>query len=249
MTGDVEDCLDSGAQVRAGGPVGRAGDPPAEAVAGLGSFLDRLRQYADLLADEGVLRGLIGPREVPRLWERHLLNSLAAVQLVPPGSSVIDLGSGAGLPGVVWALARPDLQVELVEPMLRRVTWLDEVVERLGLVGVRVTRARAEDLRGQRSVDVVAARAVAPLDRLAGWALPLLRAGGELLALKGASAAEELERARPTLARLGTRSATVLHPGAPGVSQPTTVVQVVTGSGPAAEDHRGPRAGARRRRR
>ena len=216
--------------------------------------LERLRVFGDLLAGEGVLRGLIGPREVDRLWERHLLNCLAAAELAPRGSTVIDLGSGAGLPGVVWALARPDLAVELVEPLLRRVTWLEQVVEVLGLQDTVVTRARAEDLHGERAVDLVTARAVAPLDRLAGWALPLLRPGGALLALKGSRAAQELEETRVALARLGTEETAVLQSGAGWSPQPTTVVRVVAGPRPHEPSPsrgggraRGPRAGRTRR--
>jgi len=246
---EAEESEDAAANPPVTRQAGAAGSPPVEVVEAWGPVVDKLQLYADLLVDEGIVRGLIGPREVSRLWDRHLLNCLAAVEFVPTGSSVIDLGSGAGLPGVVWAVARPDLDVELVEPLLRRVSWLDEVIERLGLVGVRVTRARAEELRYQRSVDVVVARAVAPLDRLAGWALPLLRPGGQLLALKGATAAEELQQARPSLARLGYRSADVLHSEGHWVSRPTTVVQVVAGSGPAESGSRGPRAVARKRRR
>jgi 16S rRNA (guanine527-N7)-methyltransferase len=217
--------------------------------------VERLRVFGDLLAGEGVVRGLIGPREVGRLWDRHLLNCLAAAELAPPGSRVLDLGSGAGLPGVVWAVARPDLAVELVEPLLRRATWLKEVVEVLGLRDTVVTRARAEDLHGKRAVDLVTARAVAPLDRLAGSALPLLRPGGALLALKGSSAVEELEQSRAALARLGTEEAAVLQSGAGWARQPTTVVRVVAGTGrqesrPGASGVRvrGPRAGRTRRR-
>jgi 16S rRNA (guanine527-N7)-methyltransferase len=187
-------------------------------------------RYADLLATTGVAHGLLGPREPARLWDRHLLNCLAAVELVPEGAEVLDLGSGAGLPGLVWAIARPSLRVELVEPLLRRSEWLSAAVADLGLDSVTVTRARAEELRGSRAVDVVTARAVAPLDRLAGWALPLLAPGGVLLALKGEAAEQELADAIPTLARLGGTGAQVLHPGR-GES-PATVIQVTAGPPP-----------------
>jgi 16S rRNA (guanine527-N7)-methyltransferase len=190
----------------------------------LGDRLPEMVRYAELLATTGVEHGLLGPREPGRLWDRHLLNCLAALELVPEGATVLDLGSGAGLPGLVWAIARPSLDVELVEPLLRRTTWLSGTVAELGLHRVTVTRARAEDLRGRRAVDVVTARAVAPLDRLAGWALPLLAPGGVLLAMKGESAAEELAAALPTLARLGGVGARVLHPGSGAVA--ATVVQV-----------------------
>lgn len=160
--------------------------PEADSVRRL--FADRLawvERYAAALADQGVLRGLLGPREVPRLWERHLLNSAAVAPSLPSTGVVVDLGSGAGLPGVVLACMRPELSFVLVEPMLRRTDWLREVVDVVGLDNVEVRRARAEELVGEVAADVVTARAVAPLDRLAGWALPLCRVGGELLALEG----------------------------------------------------------------
>jgi 16S rRNA (guanine527-N7)-methyltransferase len=162
-----------------------------------------------MLADAGVVRGLIGPREVPRLWERHLLNSVQVAGAFPRDSRLCDLGSGAGLPGIVLALARPDLQVTLLEPLLRRTTFLAEIVPELGLADrVVVRRGRAEECVGA-GFDAVTARAVAPLERLARWALPMCRPGGTLLAMKGANAEEELAAARPTLQRLGAREARV----------------------------------------
>ena len=153
-----------------------------------------LTAYADLLAGAGVERGLIGPREVPRLWDRHLLNCAVVVDpesgLVPEGSAVIDVGSGAGLPGLVWAIARPDLDIVLLEPLLRRATFLEEAVSILGLERVRVVRGRAEE--SKLTAGIVTARAVAPLDRLLGWVARLVAPGGEVLALKGSSAAEEI---------------------------------------------------------
>jgi 16S rRNA (guanine527-N7)-methyltransferase len=156
-------------------------------------FEDRLAsaiRYAELLAGPGVERGLLGPREPSRLWERHLLNSAAIAELLPSGARIVDVGSGAGLPGVPLALARPDLRVTLVEPMLRRVEFLREVVDELGL-SVDVVRGRAEDRPVRERVggaDAVASRALAPLDKLTRWCLPLVRAGGELLAIKGEGA-------------------------------------------------------------
>lgn len=183
------------------GPVSRE-----TAAAGARLFGDRLglaEAYADLLGSQGVVRGLIGPRELPRLWPRHLLNSALLAELVPAGATVCDIGSGAGLPGIPLAIARPDLAVELVEPMLRRTTFLVEAVARLQLGSVRVTRSRAEGLAGHRAVDAVVVRAVAPLSRLAAWCLPLLRPGGSLLALKGSRAQEELAAAEGDLLRHG----------------------------------------------
>lgn len=185
-----------------------------------------LRQYAELLAGDGVVRGLIGPRETGRLWSRHVANCAVLEELVQPEASVADVGSGAGLPGLPLALVRPDLAVTLVEPLLRRATFLAEAVEALGLGGrVEVLRGRAEDVT--LSVDVVTARAVAPLDRLAGWTLPHARVGGVLLALKGEGAAEEVASSLTALEKVGGGNAEVLTCGAGVVDPPTTVVRVV----------------------
>lgn len=167
---------------------------------------DRLRlvqDYADLLASDGVVRGLIGPREVPRLWSRHLFNCALLAEALPQGARVADVGSGAGLPGIVVALARPDLSVTLIEPLLRRTTFLEETVERLALTHVAVRRDRAEALHGHARFDVVTARAVAPLERLVGWCMPLVEPHGALLAMKGSSAPEEVEGAADVLRKLG----------------------------------------------
>ena len=198
--------------------------PPARAV--FGPALDAAVGYAGLLATEGTVRGLIGPREVTRLWERHLLNSAAIASLVPAGARVVDVGSGAGLPGIPLALARPDLTVTLLEPLARRVAFLAECIDRLGLVRVTVVRGRAEEAPVRRELggaDVVTARAVAPLDKLAGWCLPLLRAGGLLLAMKGSTAAEELAAAGPLP---GAADARVTQAGDP----PATVIVVTRGT-------------------
>jgi 16S rRNA (guanine527-N7)-methyltransferase len=209
-------------------------DPPDEPSAALlgpffGDRVDLARAFAAHLAGTGVSRGLLGPREVPRLWSRHMLNCAAVAPLVPAGVHVVDVGSGAGLPGIVLALARPDLHVTLVEPLLRRVGWLEDVVADLELDRVSVVRARAEELSGY-AFDVATARAVASLDRLAGWCLPLLREGGVLLALKGRSAAEELVQAEPALRRLGAVSWGVREVGNGVLDEPTTVVEVHKGS-------------------
>jgi 16S rRNA (guanine527-N7)-methyltransferase len=182
--------------------------------------------YVDLLATEGVTRGLIGPREAPRLWERHLLNCAVLADALPEGADVCDIGSGAGLPGVVLAIRRPDLQLTLVEPLLRRTTFLDEVVERLGLDNVQVRRARAEELHGQAEFSVVTSRAVAPLPRLLDWSLPLVRPGGHLVALEGASAGSEITEAQDDLRRWGARAVEVLFLGAEVIDPPTTVIRV-----------------------
>ena len=185
-----------------------------------------LDRYAELLATDGVVRGLIGPREVARLWSRHLANCAVLEELVPAGSLVADVGSGAGLPGLPLALVRPDLRVVLVEPLLRRATFLGEAVTALGLDDrVEVVRGRAEDQT--LAVDVVTARAVAPLDRLAGWTLPLARVGGILLALKGDGAADEVAASAAALERLGGGQIELLACGIGVVEPPTTVVKVV----------------------
>ena len=205
----------------------RAPAPPPVAEALLGDHMSTLVRYADLLADAGVVRGLIGPREVPRLWERHLLNCAVVAELFAPGSRLVDVGSGAGLPGIVLAICRPDLHVVLAEPLLRRTTFLIEAVDALSLDNVRVERVRAEQMAGD--VDAVTARAVAPLDRLARWTLPLLRPGGQLVALKGASAGTELQAAIPVLEGLGARHWEVLEMEVAQGFVPTRAVVVVAG--------------------
>jgi 16S rRNA (guanine527-N7)-methyltransferase len=182
--------------------------PPPEAEAVFGEAWPRLAGYADMLAGIAVERGLIGPREVPRLWDRHLLNCAQIAPAFGAGARVCDLGSGAGLPGVVLAVVRPDLEVTLLEPQLRRTRFLEEVRAELGLERVRVLRGRAEEHVGA-GFDAVTARAVAPLERLVGWALPLCRPGGVLVAMKGAGAEEELVAAQHALSRAGARSSRV----------------------------------------
>ncbi len=184
-------------------------------------------RYADLLAGDGVLRGLIGPREATRLWDRHLLNCAVLGEVVPRGVAVADVGSGAGLPGLVLAIARPDLRVTLVEPLLRRTRFLEEAVDLLGLQAqVEVLRGRAEELSDGRTFDVVTARAVAPLGRLARWCLPLVAPGGELVAMKGSSAPAEVVEAGPELRKLGCATPVVVELGSGTLEQPTWVVRV-----------------------
>ncbi len=183
--------------------------------------------YARSLATAGVERGLIGPREVPRLWERHLLNCAVVTDAVASGVSVADVGSGAGLPGLVMAIRRPDLRVTLIEPLLRRATYLDEVAAELGLDNVTVLRARAEDAVAAGGFDVVTSRAVAALDKLARWCMPLVAVGGEMLAMKGERAPEEIGAATKTLRRWSSRSVEVVVVGEGVVSPPTTLVRVV----------------------
>ena len=186
-----------------------------------------LSVYANLLATDGVVRGLIGPREVPRLWDRHLLNCAVVERLLPADSSAADVGSGAGLPGIVLAIVRPDIRMTLIEPLLRRTTFLSEVVSKLGLANVDVLRARAEEV--DRSFDVVVSRAVAPLPKLAGWCLPLCRPTGLMVAMKGASAEDELSSAKDVLDRLNAGERTIQRLGVDELDQPTTVVSIVAG--------------------
>lgn len=215
--------------------------PSPDVLAGLGPGADALARYARMLGDEGVLLGLLGPRELPRLWERHLLNSAALVPLLPESGTVVDVGSGAGLPGVVLACLRPDLDIVLLEPMERRVAWLERVVGEVGLAA-RVVRGRAEEQTSLRA-DAVVARAVAPLDRLAGWTLPLLTVGGVALALKGDRATAELAEARDVIAAWGGNAGEVLTTPVPGGGS-TQVVRIVR-----EVDRRPARAGTGRRRR
>ncbi|MET9019347.1 16S rRNA (guanine(527)-N(7))-methyltransferase RsmG [Actinopolymorpha sp. NPDC004070] len=193
-----------------------------------GERLSLARRYAQLLAGPGTERGLLGPREVPRLWDRHLLNCGVLADMVPTNATVCDIGSGAGLPGIVLAIARPDLRITLLEPLLRRAEFLSEVAEELELDGITVVRARAEDHRG--SYDVVTARAVAPLSRLARVALGLCRPGGSVLAMKGERAGTELDEARQELDAAGAVEYSIERLGAELLPVPTTVVRVVAGT-------------------
>ncbi|HKG51092.1 MAG TPA: 16S rRNA (guanine(527)-N(7))-methyltransferase RsmG [Actinomycetales bacterium] len=205
--------------------------PPAAADV-FGSALPTAERFVEHLSSTGISWGLVGPREVPRLWDRHVLNCAVVSDLLSPDARVIDIGSGAGLPGLTIALRRPDLRVLLVEPLLRRATWLEQIVADLELGNVTVRRARAEELHGGERGDYVTARAVASLDRLAGWALPLLRPGGQLLALKGRSAEEEVARTAAAVEAAGGVATEVVSVGQGLVDPPVTVVRVTAGSRP-----------------
>jgi 16S rRNA (guanine527-N7)-methyltransferase len=194
-----------------------------------GSALPVAVAYAQMLAGPGVTRGLIGPAEAARIWERHLLNCAAVAELIPDRCTVADLGSGAGLPGLVLAIMRPRTQVVLIEPMVRRTVFLQECVEQLNLLNVRLVRGRAEDLTGQLDADVVTARAVARLDRLAELAAGLACPGGIVLAIKGIAAAQELAQAASALGRLGATEAELVHAGVGVLAEPTTVIRFRTG--------------------
>lgn len=190
---------------------------------------DRLalaKRYAELLATAGVERGLIGPREAPRLWDRHLLNCALLAEAVPPDASVADLGSGAGLPGLVLAIARSDLALTLVEPLERRTRFLLEVVDELGLDRVEVVRGRAEALHGERVFDVVTSRALAPLERLLVWSMPLVAPHGAMVAMKGRSLEEEIVAAAATLRRLRCGEPEVLELGVDSGLSTTRAVRV-----------------------
>nr|WP_275437295.1 16S rRNA (guanine(527)-N(7))-methyltransferase RsmG [Corynebacterium simulans] len=177
-----------------------------------GSRLPLAQAYHDSLATDGSIRGFIGPREVPRLWERHLLNCAVIGDVMPEGARVIDVGSGAGLPGIPLAIARPDLDITLIEPLLKRSNYLSEVKELLGLDNVTIIRGRAEEgpvKKAVKGADIVTSRAVAPLGKLAKWSLPLVKVGGEMIALKGESVYEELKRDAAELKRAGAGKAEV----------------------------------------
>lgn len=216
----------SGTNERIGAGDGMPGPAPPVASEVFGPRLDIARRYAGVLADAGVARGLIGPREVERLWDRHLLNSTAISELLEPGARVVDLGSGAGLPGIPLAIARPDLDVVLLEPMLRRAEFLTEVVGELGL-GAEVVRGRAEerwvrDLLGER--DAAVSRAVAALDKLTKWSMPLLRPGGLMVAIKGERAADEVDQHRRVMAAAGAVDVRVVTCGAEYSRPPATAI-------------------------
>jgi len=202
--------------------------PPAPDAAKtvFGPRLDLAQRYAELLADTGVEWGLLGPHEIERIWERHLLNCGVVAELLEPGERVADIGSGAGLPGVALAIAEPRLDVVLIESLLRRSEFLRMVVTELGL-GVEVLRGRAEDRAVRESAggcDAVVSRAVAPLDKVARWSMALLRPGGRMLAIKGERAPAELREHRRVLTSLGAADVRVVECGVKHLSPPTTVV-------------------------
>lgn len=190
----------------------------------LGSRYDAVAAFASMLADQGETRGLIGPRELERLWERHILNSAAVVPFLGQGR-IVDVGSGAGLPGIVIAAMLPDREVVLVEPMERRVAWLEEAAAEIGLDNVTVRRARAEEVAGKLKADALTARAVASIDKLVKWCLPLLSETGHMALLKGRTAPEEIERAKYVLRKARLTAEILTAPTLPGL-EPTTVVRI-----------------------
>lgn len=215
-------------------PVSRETPPVPEVARGVfGPRLPQAVGYAEFLASEGDLRGLIGPREIPRLWERHVLNCAVITDAIPAGATVADLGSGAGLPGLVAAIRRPDLSVTLIEPMARRTRFLTEAAERLGLANVVVRRGRAEDVAREdpERFDVVTSRAVAPLDKLARWSLPLVTDGGFVLAMKGSSAATEIVEHRNAVRRAGGDPAEIVSVGDETLGTSVTLIRIARAKG------------------
>jgi 16S rRNA (guanine527-N7)-methyltransferase len=220
---------------------------PDAAAEVFGSRLDHARRYAEILAHAGVERGLLGPREVPRLWDRHLLNSAAIGELLGHGERVVDIGSGAGLPGIPLAIARPDLHVVLLEPMLRRSDFLHEALSTLGL-SVEVVRGRAEEPSVRKLIgetDVAVSRAVAALDKLTRWSMALLKPDGRMLAIKGERAPEELQQHRRVMAALGAVDARVISCGVNYLHPPATVVSARRGKPVGREPVQPARRGAR----
>ena len=208
--------------------------PAAPEVAGavFGGRLALAEQFVAILADTGITHGLIGPREAPRLWDRHVLNCAVVHEAIPATGEtqrVIDVGSGAGLPGIALALARPDLELHLVEPLARRTAWLADTVEQLGLANVTVHTARAEAMWDRLDAPWVTARAVSRIVQLAEWTLPLLSARGSLLALKGSRAQEELDESRAALGRLGVVDAGIESCGGDLLDEPTLVLRATIG--------------------
>ena len=205
-------------------------ETPAQAEAVFGARLPLAEAYYESLATDGSTRGFIGPREVDRLWDRHILNCAVIGEVMEHGARVADVGSGAGLPGIPLAIARPDLDITLIEPLLKRSVYLQEVVDALGLPNVTVIRGRAEEKQVREAldggVDIVTSRAVAPLGKLAGWSLPLVRRGGEMIAMKGSSVAEELERDAALIRKAGGGRASISTVGDAHLAEPTTIIRV-----------------------
>ena len=196
---------------------------PAEATAIFGDRIGLARAYAAALARDSDTLGLLGPRELERLWSRHVLNSAVVAELVPAGATVADVGSGAGLPGIPMAIAQPDAHFTLIEPMERRSDWLIQVCEEIGLTNVEVRRARAEEVGSV--YDIVTARAVSALPKLLRMTVDLTRAGGEILALKGSKAAEEVAEAQKIAKKLKISGFEILTVGAQHLAEPTTIVR------------------------
>lgn len=201
-----------------------AGSPAVQEL--LGDAAAQVTRFAEMLESEGELRGLIGPRELPRLWERHILNSAAVVQYLRNAPTIADLGSGAGLPGIVIAAMLPDATVSLVEPMERRCLWLSEVVEELGLTNVEIKRGRAEEFHDAFEVSAVTSRAVAALDKLSRLSLPLVESGGQMVVLKGHNVQQEIPKALKVIRKFKASDPEVLKAEVADGVEPTTVVRI-----------------------
>ena len=199
---------------------------PVSASIVFGEGIAKARKYAELLIRDGDMLGLIGPRELPKLWTRHILNSAVVAEFVEAGQKVADVGSGAGLPGIPMAIVRPDATFILIEPMERRASWLAEVaIPEIGLSNVQVLRGRAEEAP-LANYDVATARAVSALPKLLRMLVPLVVSGGQILALKGLRAGEEIEESRPLAKRMKIADFEVLVAGKETLDEPTTVVRV-----------------------
>ncbi len=196
---------------------------PASAAEIFGAGIDKARAYAAALVRDGDELGLLGPREMPKLWTRHILNSAVVAELVDADKKVADVGSGAGLPGIPMAIAQPAATFVLIEPMERRSKWLQEQVDALGLTNVRVHRARAEEVG--EVFDIVTARAVSALPKLLRMTVPLTRDGGEIIALKGSKAADEIEESKKLQKKLKISGFEILYTGAKFLAEPTLVVR------------------------
>lgn len=204
------------------------GHPPEIAIQIFGDNLEKAKSYHDLLATDGSTRGFIGPKEIPILWNRHILNCAVISEAIGEYLRVADIGSGAGLPGIPLALVRPDLEIWLIEPLLKRSVFLGEVIQQLQLDNVTVIRGRAEDKAVRKElglVDVATSRAVAPLGKLAGWSLPLVKKGGAMIAMKGASVTEELTRDKAAIKKAGGGHAEIFTVGKQ-LAEPATVIKI-----------------------
>lgn len=206
-----------------------SGSVPSVAQEVFGDRVNLAVAYHELLATDGVTRGFLGPREVPRLWDRHLLNCGVLGEAIGQGLRVADIGSGAGLPGIPLAIARPDLDIVLIEPLLKRSVFLREVVQALGLGNVTVIRGRAEEkaVRAEvGEVDVVTSRAVAPLGKLSAWSLPLVKVGGHMIAIKGSSVGEELQQDRAAITKAGGGPNPRIITVGQVLAEPTTLIVI-----------------------
>lgn len=204
-------------------------EPPVVARDFFGDRFDLAEAYARSLATDGIVRGFIGPRELPRLWTRHVLNCAVIEEVFPRGKRVVDIGSGSGLPGIPLAIVRPDLHITLIEPLLKRSTYLKEITEKLGLDNVTVIRGRAEEKpvrKAAGNADIVTSRAVAPLGKLAHWSIPLLAKGGVMLALKGSSLEEEIERDQDLIRVAGGGQPRIVETGLDVLDEPTILVEI-----------------------